>query len=146
MIRRALICGLAVLATLPAAAQFGRGRGPRPGNDNSWNYGNGGPGRWDSSWNNRPNPQAGACFYTSQGFGGNHFCVRKGDRLTSLPGDFGDNISSIQVFGRGSVRVFDDRNFRGVSQAFRGSVPDLQRVRSKPGHTWNNRISSIVVQ
>ncbi len=146
MVRRALICGLMVVCSLPAMGQWRRRDQQRPGNNDQWNYGNNGPGRWDNSWNNRQDPQAGACFYSSGGFGGNHFCVRRGDRLTSLPGDFGDNISSIRVFGRGSVRVFDDRNFRGVSQSFRGSVPDLQRVPSKPGHTWNNRISSIVVQ
>ena len=147
MIRRALVCGLVMLGTLPALGQWGGGGRQRPGpGGDPWSYGNNGPGRWDNSWNNRPDPRAGACFYTGGGFGGNHFCVRKGDRLTSLPGDFGDNISSIRVFGRGSVRVFDDRNFQGVSQSFRGSIPDLQRVRSKPGHTWNNRISSIAVQ
>ena len=120
MFRALCMTGLLLVA---GAAQ---GTAQRPGN-NPWNYGGGRPGNWDNSWNNRPNPRAGACFYTSRDFGGNHFCVQNGDRLTSLPGNFGDNISSIQVFGRGSVRVFDDRNFRGVSQSFRGSVPDLQR-------------------
>jgi hypothetical protein len=71
--------------------------------------------------------------------------VRSGDRLGRLPGNIGDNISSVQVYGRGGVQVFEDRDFRGVSQRLRGSIPDLQRLPSKPGHTWNNRISSVAV-
>ena len=80
-------------------------------------------------------------FYTDRGFGGNHFCVRAGDQINRLPSNFGDNISSIQVFGRASVRVFDDRDFRGPNFVFRSSVGDLRQVPSRPGHTWNNRIS-----
>ncbi len=139
MTRIAVVCGWLALAAAPVLAQYGP---QRPGAD-PWRYGGGRPGNWDNSWNNRPNPRAGACFYADLNFRGNHFCVRHGDRLTSLPGNFGDNITSIQVFGRGSVRVFDDRNFRGPSTVFRGSVPDLRTYRSRPGHTWNDRISSI---
>ena len=142
MLRVILLCGFVILPVMAGVAQYGQSR---PGGD-PWSYGAGGPGQWNNSWNSRPNPRPGACFYPSRNFGGNHFCVRQGDRLTRLPGNFGDNISSIQVFGRGAVRVFDDRNYRGVSQSFRGSVADLQRVPSKPGHTWNNRISSIAMR
>lgn len=141
-----LVC-LMVLGAVSAVAQYGPGpQQPGYGNGDPWMYGSRGPGNWDSSWNNRPNPRAGACFYTDRNFGGNHFCVRSGDRLTSLPGNFGDNISSIQVFGRGAVRVYDDRNFRGRNFVFRGPVADLRSVPSRPGHTWNNRISSIAVR
>lgn len=101
--------------------------------------------RWDPSWNQRPNPRRGACFYTSAGFRGNRFCVRGGDRLPALPGNFGDNISSIQTFGGAAVRVFNDRNFRNGSTVISGSVPDLRQVPFRGGHTWNNRISSIIV-
>src|SRR5271156_985505 len=73
---------------------------------------------WDRSWNDRPYPKAGACFFTNAGFGGNRFCVRRGDRLPSLPGNFGDNISSIQLFGGARVVVLNDRNFSGGSQGF----------------------------
>ncbi len=52
----------------------------------------------------------------------------------------------MQIFGRGRVRVFEDRDFRGHAFVFNQSVADLQRVPSKPGHTWNNRISSVVVR
>ncbi len=131
--------GAVLLGVAPMVAQ-------RPGGGNPWSYGNGGPGNWDSSWNSRPNPRAGACFYTNQNFGGNHFCVRAGDRLNKLPGNFGDNISSIQVFGRARVQVFDDRDYRGPNYVFRDSVADLRQVPSRPGHTWNNRISSVAMR
>ncbi|MES1257248.1 MAG: peptidase inhibitor family I36 protein [Acidobacteriota bacterium] len=111
---------------------------------NPWNY-QGRP-NWDRSWNNRPLPRAGACFFKDPGFQGDRFCVAKGDRLDSLPGSFGDNISSIRLLGRARVAVFNDRNFRGGRQEFRSSISDLRTQRFRDGHTWNDRISSITVQ
>ncbi len=101
---------------------------------------------WDPSWNRRPYPSTGACFFTNAGYGGNRFCVRRGDRLPKLPGDFGDNISSIRLLGGARVVVFNDRNYTGGSQEFHSSVQDLRNRRFRDGHTWNNRISSIIVR
>ena len=101
---------------------------------------------WDRSWNNRPFPRAGACFFTDSEFRGNRFCVRIGDRLPRLPGSFGDNISSIQMFGGARVVVFNDRNFSGGKAEFGRSVVDLRNRRFRDGHTWNNRISSLIVR
>jgi hypothetical protein len=117
---------------------------PPGGQADPWVYG---PqnNNWDRSWNNRPFPRSGACFFTSRDFSGNRFCVRSGDRLPQLPGNFGDNISSIQTFGRAQVTIFNDRNFRGGNQGVPGSIPDLRQLRFRGGHTWNNRVSSIVV-
>ena len=111
---------------------------------NPWEYRN--HPNWDRSWNDRPLPNAGACFFKDQGFRGDHFCVTRGDRLDSLPGNFGDNISSLQVFGKARVTVFNDRNFRGGGQEFRGSIPDLRTQKFRDGHTWNDRISSVIVK
>ena len=111
---------------------------------NPWDY-KGNP-NWDSSWNKRPYPKTGACFFKQQGFQGDRFCVIRGDRLPSLPGNFGDNISSMQVFGGTRVTVFNDRNFSGGSQEFRSSIGDLRNAKFRDGHTWNNRISSVVVR
>jgi hypothetical protein len=102
--------------------------------------------RWDRSWNERPFPRDGACFFRDPGFRGDRFCVTRGDRLDSLPGDFGDNVSSIQLFGRSRVTVYNDRNFRGGAQEFRGSISDLRTQKFRDGHTWNDRISSIAVR
>jgi hypothetical protein len=110
-----------------------------------WDYRNN--PNWDSSWNRRPFPRVGACFFTDRGFRGNHFCVSRGDRLERLPGNFGDNISSIQIFGRSRVMIFNDRNFTGGSRELRSSVDDLRNVPFRRGrNTWNNRISSIMVR
>ncbi len=113
-------------------------------NRDPWNYNN--DSRWDNSWNRRPYPSAGACFFTTANFQGNRFCVRRGDRLPRLPGNFGDNISSIRLFGNARVIVFNDRNFSGGSHEFRTSVQDLRNRRFRGGHTWNNRISSVIVR
>ena len=109
-----------------------------------WEYR--GEPRWERSWNDRPYPRAGACFFTDSDFRGNRFCVRLGDRLGRLPGNFGDNISSIQLFGGARVVVFNDRNFSGGSAEFGRSVHDLRNRRFRDGHTWNNRISSVVIR
>ena len=102
--------------------------------------------RWDRSWNDRPAPGTGACFFKEPGFRGDRFCVSRGDRLDALPGEFGDNISSIQLYGRARVTVFNDRNFRGGKQDFGSSVGDLRAVKFRGGHTWNDRISSMMVR
>jgi Peptidase inhibitor family I36 len=127
-----------------AVSALAQNRPPGPPQNDPWVYG---PqnNAWNPGWNQRPNPRSGACFYTSTGFQGNRFCVRSGDRLPALPGNFGDNISSIQIFGRGRVQIFNDRNYRNGSTVLNRSVPDLRRVPFRNGHTWNNRISSMVV-
>jgi hypothetical protein len=54
----------------------------------------------------------------------------------------------IRLFGRARAIIFDDRNFSGARQKVLVDVGDLRqyRVSQKPGHTWNNRVSSIRVQ
>ena len=101
---------------------------------------------WERSWNDRPFPRAGACFFKDTEFRGDRFCVRLGDRLPRLPGSFGDNISSIQMFGGARVAVFNDRNFSGGSAEFARSIRDLRTRRFRGGHTWNDRISSLIVR
>src|SRR5579872_5536473 len=69
--------------------------------------------KWEPSWNQRPVPNVGACFFKDTGFRGDRFCVSRGDKLDALPGNFGDNISSVQLFGKTRITVFNDRSFRG---------------------------------
>jgi hypothetical protein len=73
--------------------------------------------------------------------------MRRGEQRDALAG-YGDQISSIRVFGGARVSVFDDRNFIGARATLRQDAPDLEqlRVSQKPGHTWSNRISSVRVQ
>src|SRR5215467_12244017 len=95
-------------------------------------------GRWE---------RGGACFYRDRDFGGDFFCLRRGESRESL-GGYGDDISSIRVFGGARVMFYDDRNFRGRRGGTGGDISDLRGlpVQGKPGHTWNNRISSVAVQ
>jgi len=109
-----------------------------------WTYS--GNDNWDSSWNQRPLPRTGACFFKDPGYKGDRFCVKRGDRLDHLPGNFGDNISSIRLLGGARVVVFNDRHFTGGSQQLNSSVDDLRNRPFRDGDTWNNRISSIIVR
>ena len=95
-------------------------------------------GRWE---------RGGACFYKERDFSGGFFCLRRGESRESL-GEFGGKISSIRVFGDARVTVYDERDFRGASASLDQARPDLHdwRVRQKPDHTWNDRISSIQVE
>jgi Protein of unknown function (DUF3011) len=127
-------------------------------NQGGGGYGGANPNGW---WNRVPNDtwpprgnwrggnwgSGGACFYTDRGFGGRYFCMRRGEARPSLAG-YGNQISSIRTFGGAWVIIFDGRNFSGARARFRGDQPNLQRmgVAQLPGHTWNNRISSLRVE
>jgi hypothetical protein len=120
-LRFAFVILLLFAASLPASAQWSWGR-PRP-------------------------PRDGACFYKAANFGGDFFCLKAGERWPSMPRGFNDQVTSIRVFGRSRLRLFNNDNFGGVSLLLDRSVDDLRRIpvadnRSK---NWNNRISSIAV-
>jgi hypothetical protein len=90
-------------------------------------------------WGRERVPNQGACFYQDADFRGNYFCVRQGDRLSTLPSDMSDKISSIRVFGAAEVTVFRDNNMRGRSGRF------INDVRNLKGEGWNDQISSLDV-
>jgi hypothetical protein len=119
------------------------GPGPGPG----WIHpGPGNPWPPSGSWNGGRWDRGGACFYKGYGFGGDYFCMRRGESRDSLA-DYGGKISSIRVFGGARAVVFDDRNYRGANDSTNRDVSDLRvwKVTSKYPHTWNNRISSLQV-
>jgi hypothetical protein len=88
----------------------------------------------------------GACFFKDENFRGEKFCVQKGDRMEQVPPGFSDRISSVRIYGRSSVTVFQDANFRGPSLEIRDDIQNLQSSQVKSGHSWNDRISSIIVR
>src|SRR5579871_6369813 len=102
----------AAVLFLCTGALFAQRPGPPP--NDPWNY-NQGPGNWDNSWNSRPNPRRGACLYKDYNFSGDHFCVKSGDRLAGLPGNFGNRVSSIRLYGGAQITVFNDANFQNGS-------------------------------
>src|ERR1043166_9477052 len=90
---------LTILATSSVAmAQFGRDR-DRDGDDR-------------------------VCFYKDVQYQGQQWCYRVGDELADLR-DRRNEISSIRIFGRARVIVFDQREFQGASDEFDADVPDL---------------------
>ena len=124
-----------------------RDRGPERGPERGWwtpEPGATWPPRGD--WHGGRWERGGACFYKDAGFAGGFFCLRRGEQLESL-GDYGDKISSIRVFGGARVSVYQDRNFSGINANTNHDRPNLGdwRLRQDPGHSWNNRISSVRV-
>ena len=85
------------------------------------------------------------CVYQHIGFQGNSQCFDAGDDVRDLRSiGWNDGISSIRVFGRMEVAVFEDANFQGQRLILDGDVDDLTQVRAGGGN-WNDRISSLRV-
>ena len=84
------------------------------------------------------------CFYRDVQFEGPSWCYRPGDELADLR-NRGDEISSIRIFGRARVIVYDLDEFMGTSDEFDRDVADL-RLRNMEGRrNWNDRIESFQV-
>jgi hypothetical protein len=84
------------------------------------------------------------CFYRDIQFAGPSWCYRAGDELADLR-DREDEISSIRIFGRVRVIVYDQEEFMGTSDEFDRDVADL-RLRAMEGRrNWNDRIESFQV-
>jgi len=81
--------------------------------------------------------QNGVCFYLDADYRGEKFCVNGDESQQNLGEHYNDRISSIQIFGRAEVTVYDNENFNGSRQTFRQDVPNLRN--------WNDRISSFQV-
>ncbi len=82
-------------------------------------------------------PRYGACFYMDADYRGEWFCVNSGESRQNVGEHYNDKISSIRVFGRAQVIVYDDENFGGASRTITGDVPNLG--------DWNDRITSVRV-
>jgi hypothetical protein len=91
------------------------------------------------------NRRSGACFYKNIDFGGEKFCINQGERMAMVPAGFNDQISSVRIFGRTEITVYQGRDFQEPSLRLREDVANLQKFQIKPGHSWNDRISSIEV-
>ena len=84
------------------------------------------------------------CFYRDVQFEGPSWCFRPGDELADLR-DRGGEISSIRIFGRARVIVYDMDAFMGMADEFDMDVADL-RLRNMEGRrNWNDRIDSFQV-
>jgi len=90
-------------------------------------------------WGRPREPRAGVCFYRDVDFRGQYFCASEGDDIPAMPADMNDKISSVRTFGNVEIRVFQDESYRGRSERFSSSIPDLRAA------GWNDRVSSLRV-
>lgn len=81
-------------------------------------------------------PRNGACFYRDADYSGESFCMNAGEKLQDVGDRFNDIISSIRIFGRTQVVVYDNKNMGGASRTFNGDVSNLV-------DNFNDKISSI---
>jgi hypothetical protein len=95
---------------------------------------------WAQHWGRDRFPRDGVCFFKDPNFNGEYFCAASGDSLSSVPDGMNDKISSIRLFGRADVTVFQDVRFSGRSVRFGGDVRNLKE------EGWNDRISSLRVR
>jgi hypothetical protein len=88
--------------------------------------------------------RARVCFYKDVQYQGWEQCYTEGDEVRSL-GDHNAAASSIRIFGRTRVTVYDQTDFKGRTTEFTSDVPDLALRAASGGHTWNDRIESLRV-
>jgi hypothetical protein len=116
-----LLAGLLIVPAPDASAQAGRGRGRQQNNERDR-----------------------ICVYQDIQYQGWEQCYSAGDELSDLK-NRKDSISSIRIFGRARVTVYDSKDFEGRSAEFTSNVPDLG-LRSLAGsRSWSDRIESIRV-
>jgi hypothetical protein len=84
------------------------------------------------------------CFYQHAQYQGKEWCYRPGDELADLR-DQRNEISSLRIFGRARVVVFDEREFAGASDEFDMDVPDLTLRNMEGRRNWNDRIESFMI-
>src|SRR6476646_3598397 len=111
-----VVAGLCAVVRMDAAVQYGRA------NDRA---------RGDQ-----------VCVYKDINYQGAEQCYSAGDEVNNL-GNQSKSISSIRVYGRATVTVYENTDFRGRSAEFTSDVSDLgQRVMA--GDTaWSDHINSL---
>jgi hypothetical protein len=83
------------------------------------------------------------CFYQDIHYAGWEDCFSPGDEVGDLKGRK-NQISSIRIYGRARVVVYDSTDFRGSTAEFSNDTPDLG-LRSLGGRTWSDHIESFRV-
>jgi len=82
------------------------------------------------------------CVYKDINYQGAEQCYSAGDEINSL-GAQSKSISSIRVYGRATVTVFENTSFRGHSAEFTSDVADLGRRTMSGNTTWSDHIDSL---
>ena len=82
------------------------------------------------------------CVYQDIHYQGWEQCYNAGDEIVSL--DRRNNaVSSIRIFGRARVTIYEDTQFRGRSTEFTTSVPDLGLRNLSGSRSWSDHVQSI---
>ena len=82
------------------------------------------------------------CVYKDINYQGAEQCYNGGEEINSL-GDQSKSISSIRVYGRASVTVYENTSFRGHSAQFTSNIPDLGRQMMAGNTSWSDHIDSL---
>jgi hypothetical protein len=84
------------------------------------------------------------CVYQDIHYEGWAECYGPGDQVPELRGH-NNNISSIRLYGRATITVYDNTNFRGAAAEFESDVPDLGRRILLGSKSWSDEIESFEV-
>jgi hypothetical protein len=96
--------------------------------------------RRDDRRDNRSSGDDRVCFYEHADFRGESECWDSGVDLSDLRSTrWNDRISSVRIFGRTRVALFEDINYGGQRLVIDGNINNLSQT------GWNDRISSFRV-
>jgi hypothetical protein len=101
-----------------------------------------------ASFRGRPRPGQRAeervCVYQHAEYRGNSQCFDANEDMPDLKRiGWNDGISSIRVFGRTRLAVFEHGDFQGERLIVESDIPNLAAVNARGGWNWNDRISSL---
>jgi hypothetical protein len=87
------------------------------------------------------------CFYEHVDFRGNSECWDAGDEVSDLRVKrWNDQISSVRIFGRTRVVLFEAGNYGGQRLVVEGDIANFTQVPFGDGRSsWNDRVSSFRV-
>jgi peptidase inhibitor family I36 len=114
-----LVVGLCAVAHVDAAAQYGR-----------------------------PNDRARedqVCVYKDINYQGAEQCYSGNNEISNL-GAQSNSISSIRVYGRATVTVYENTAFRGRSTQFTSNVADLGQRMMSGNTAWSDHIQSLRIE
>jgi hypothetical protein len=84
------------------------------------------------------------CFYEHVDFRGNSECFDLGDDVSDLRSrGWNDRVSSVRIFGRVRVALFEHNNYGGQRLVIEGDVANLTQVAFDGRSSWNDRVSSF---
>jgi hypothetical protein len=80
------------------------------------------------------------CFYEHAGYGGWEQCLAVGDSLKDL-GNRRNQISSVRVYGRSEITLFEHPNFQGQQVVLGENISDFRELKR-----WNDQVDSLRVE